>query len=39
MLAARFGWTASFGVAALLCASGALVWLWVDPSGKLGPAK
>jgi ACS family glucarate transporter-like MFS transporter len=35
MLAARFGWTTSFGAAALLCASGALVWLWVDPSRKL----
>ena len=35
MIAARFGWEASFGVAAALCATGALAWLWVDPSRKL----
>jgi ACS family glucarate transporter-like MFS transporter len=35
MIAARFGWGASFGVAAFLCASGALAWLRVDPSRKL----
>jgi ACS family glucarate transporter-like MFS transporter len=35
MIAARFGWGASFGVAAFLCATGALAWLRVDPSRKL----
>jgi ACS family glucarate transporter-like MFS transporter len=35
MIAARFGWGASFGVAAFLCASSALAWLRVDPSRKL----
>jgi ACS family glucarate transporter-like MFS transporter len=37
MIAARFGWGASFGVAAFLLATGALAWLWVDPSRKLAP--
>ena len=31
-IAARYGWKASFLVAALLCASGALAWLFVDPT-------
>jgi ACS family glucarate transporter-like MFS transporter len=35
MIAARFGWEASFGVAAFLCATGALAWLRVDPNRKL----
>jgi ACS family glucarate transporter-like MFS transporter len=35
MIAARFGWGASFGLAAFLCATGALAWLLVDPSRKL----
>jgi ACS family glucarate transporter-like MFS transporter len=35
IIAARFGWEASFGVAAFLCATGALAWLWVDPDRKL----
>jgi ACS family glucarate transporter-like MFS transporter len=35
MIAARFAWGASFGVAALLCATGALAWLLVDPTRKL----
>ena len=35
MIAARFGWGASFAVAAFLCATGALAWLRVDPSRKL----
>jgi ACS family glucarate transporter-like MFS transporter len=37
IIAARFGWGASFGVAAILCATGALAWLWVDPSRRLMP--
>jgi ACS family glucarate transporter-like MFS transporter len=35
IVAARFGWGASFGLAAFLCATGALAWLGVDPSLKL----
>jgi len=35
MIAAHFGWGASFGVAAFLCATGALAWLLVDPTRKL----
>ncbi len=34
-IAARFGWTASFLVAASLCAIGALAWLAVDPRKSL----
>ena len=30
-IAVRFGWTASFLVAAALCAAGAVVWIWVAP--------
>jgi ACS family glucarate transporter-like MFS transporter len=37
LLAARFGWTASFGVAAVLCAVGALTWLLVKPEHTLAP--
>jgi hypothetical protein len=39
MIAARFGWEASFGVAGFLCATGALAWLWVDPNHKLTPTE
>ena len=35
IIAARFGWEASFGAAAFLCATGALAWLRVDPNRKL----
>jgi ACS family glucarate transporter-like MFS transporter len=31
------GWGVAFGVAAFLCASGALAWLRVDPNRKLTP--
>jgi len=34
-LAAQFGWTASFLVAAGLCGVGALTWLVIDPERKL----
>jgi MFS transporter, ACS family, glucarate transporter len=30
-IASRFGWTASFLVAAALCLFGALAWMMVDP--------
>ena len=36
IIAARFGWRASFGAAAILCATGALAWLLVDPNRRLG---
>jgi ACS family glucarate transporter-like MFS transporter len=36
-IAANFGWTASFLVAAGLCVLGALAWLLVDPSRTLAP--
>jgi ACS family glucarate transporter-like MFS transporter len=32
LIASRFGWTASFLVAAALCLSGAAAWLFVDPT-------
>jgi len=35
MIAARFGWSASFLVAAALCFAGALLWLAVDPAREL----
>ena len=38
-IAARFGWTASFLVAAALCVIGAVSWLFVDPSRKLQQAE
>jgi MFS transporter, ACS family, glucarate transporter len=38
LIASHFGWEASFAVAGLLCATGALAWLWVDPNRKLTPA-
>jgi MFS transporter, ACS family, glucarate transporter len=34
-IAARFGWTASFLVAAGLCFLGALAWMVVDPTRTL----
>jgi ACS family glucarate transporter-like MFS transporter len=34
-IADRFGWTASFLIAAALCALGALAWLAVDPNASL----
>jgi len=34
-IAARFGWTTSFLVAAFLCVVGALAWLLVDPRRQL----
>ena len=37
-IAARFGWTASFLVAAALCMVGALSWLFVDPARQLTSA-
>ena len=36
-IAANFGWTASFLVAAGLCLLGALAWLLVNPSRALAP--
>ncbi len=36
-IAARFGWTASFLVAAGLCLLGAAAWLMVDPTRILSP--
>jgi ACS family glucarate transporter-like MFS transporter len=36
-IAARFGWTTSFLVAAGLCLVAAASWLVVDPSRRLGP--
>ena len=35
-IAAQFGWTASFLVAATLCLVGALAWLVVNPEKQLG---
>jgi len=35
MIAAHFGWTASFLVAAGLCVTGAAAWMMVDPSRTL----
>jgi ACS family glucarate transporter-like MFS transporter len=36
LLAAKFGWTTSFMVAATLCLVGSLAWLFVDPERALG---
>ena len=36
-IAARYGWTASFLVAAMLCLVGATMWLLVDPARTLEP--
>jgi ACS family glucarate transporter-like MFS transporter len=38
LIAAHFGWTASFMTAAALCLAGAVAWLAVDPSRALAPA-
>ena len=38
-IAARFGWSGSFLVAAALCVIGAVSWLFVDPSKTLRPAE
>jgi ACS family glucarate transporter-like MFS transporter len=35
LIAARYGWTASFLTAAVLCFLGALAWLVVDPQKAL----
>lgn len=35
VIAARFGWGASFAGAAFLCGTGALAWLLVDPNRQL----
>jgi ACS family glucarate transporter-like MFS transporter len=35
VIAKQFGWTASFLVAAGLCAVGALAWLAVDPERQI----
>ena len=35
LIGERYGWTASFLVAAALCAAGGLAWLWVHPEGNL----
>ncbi len=35
LIAREFSWTASFLVAAALCAAGSLAWLLVDPQAKL----
>lgn len=35
LLADRFGWTASFVFAAVLCLAGALAWLLIDPDAPL----
>jgi ACS family glucarate transporter-like MFS transporter len=34
-IASRFGWTASFLVAAVLCLLGAAAWIFVDPKQTL----
>jgi len=36
LIAQQFSWTASFLVAAALCAAGSLAWLAVDPNAELG---
>jgi ACS family glucarate transporter-like MFS transporter len=38
-IAVRYGWTASFLVAAALCVVGGLSWLAVDPAKTLTPAR
>jgi ACS family glucarate transporter-like MFS transporter len=39
LIANRFGWNASFGVAAVLCVLGAIAWLLVDPGRSLFVAR
>jgi ACS family glucarate transporter-like MFS transporter len=38
-IAAQFGWTAAFLVAAALCVVGSLAWLVVNPERRLGRAE
>ncbi|HLY62632.1 MAG TPA: MFS transporter [Terriglobia bacterium] len=38
-IAGRYGWTASFLVAAALCAAGAVAWLTVDPTRTISPQR
>jgi MFS transporter, ACS family, glucarate transporter len=38
-IASRFGWTASFLVAAALCLFGALAWMIVDPQRAIQPSE
>jgi ACS family glucarate transporter-like MFS transporter len=38
-IAQKFGWTASFLVAAGFCAMGALAWLLVNPNVRLEPER
>ena len=33
-IAKHYGWTTSFMVAAVLCAAGAVVWIWVSPESQ-----
>jgi len=35
LVAARFGWTASFVFAAAICALGGLLWVFIDPGHEL----
>jgi ACS family glucarate transporter-like MFS transporter len=39
MVAGRFGWTASFLLAAALCVVGAIAWLLVDPEASLDESR
>jgi ACS family glucarate transporter-like MFS transporter len=39
VLADRFGWSTSFGVAAALCLLGALAWVFVDPASRLAAVR
>lgn len=38
LLAAKFGWSAGFRVAAVVAALGAVAWLFVDPRATLSPS-
>ncbi|MCL4401406.1 MAG: MFS transporter, partial [Acidobacteria bacterium] len=37
LVALHFGWSASFLLAAALCAVSSLLWLFVDPNHQLAP--
>lgn len=39
LIAAHYGWTASFMTAAVLCVIGAALWLMINPDCSLAPAK
>jgi ACS family glucarate transporter-like MFS transporter len=39
LIAAHYGWEASFGVAALLALLGGLAWLAIDPNRRLAPVR